>query len=209
MGLSQTVPPVVFPLSVNDMKAHSRIWLTTEDAVLQSYIQAATLAIQNEVRRSLVPQKWQLALDGFPSWDERHRDRSHLFTDRFQPIALPMPPVVSVDSFTYVDTNGVTQTLVLNTDFVFSNSGLPNKVLPGYNLNWPASARFYPDTVLINYSAGYPLTQLPDPLLSAIKLLAAGLYENRESAAQATQLQELPNGLAVIRLIGPYMQLKF
>ncbi len=96
---------------------------------------------------------------------------------------LPRPPLVSVDFVTYVDEDGVTQTLDPATYSVVTSN------IPGYlkTLNgWPAVKGNTPDCVNVTFTSGYPLPEnVPEVYKTAIKLMASFYYENRIPVAGA------------------------
>lgn len=83
-------------------------------------------------------------------------------------------------SITYIDTNGDTITLVEDTDYTVDESGLLTRIFPVFNSSWPTT-RGGRATVTVTWDAGYDdADSVPDELKAAIKLIVAGLYENRE-----------------------------
>lgn len=133
----------------------------TGDALLEAMIEAVTNRLDPAsggwLGRALRPQTWELRLCEFPSSD----------------IRLPYPPVTEVASVKYDDSNGVEQTLVLDTDYrVFGLGDMrETRVLPVYNGSWPA-ARYDSESVRIRYVAGYP-TGDTDAMPGAIKAAIA------------------------------------
>lgn len=109
---------------------------TTHDALLSALITAAREYAEHYTGRALAPQTLELALDAFP--DE---------------IDLPMPPVASITSITYVDTAGDTQTLATDK-YALSTYGDSRTVSLTYGNTWP-STRDIPDAVKVKYLTGY------------------------------------------------------
>jgi hypothetical protein len=97
-------------------------------------------------------------------------------------ILLPCGPVQSVTSVVYVDTAGVSQTLVVTTDYVVDTSAEPARIYPAYGCSWP-SARSQPNAITVTYVAGYGLAgaNVPEPLLDAMYLLIGDGYEFKQT----------------------------
>ena len=112
------------PIGLSDVEGQCRITdLSAEAATIELMIQAVRERAEQITRRSFVTQTWELTLDGFPF------DRN--------PINLPKPPLQTVDSIKYIDTDGNEQTL--DSGFYrVRNSGEPGSVQPLYGLwVWP------------------------------------------------------------------------
>lgn len=172
MTLIIETAPEAEVISLDEMKAHIRQDSdvgTAEDEVIESLISAATKKLDGRdglLGRCLVTQTWALRLDRF-SGD----------------ICLPLPPCQSVDSITYIDVAGATQTLAPE-NYQVAGIGSPDgaRVLPAYGGSWP-STRNVPEAIIVTFTAGYgdEGTDVPEQIRTAIKLHAAFLYANRES----------------------------
>jgi uncharacterized phiE125 gp8 family phage protein len=155
------------PLSADDLKAHLRISDSDYIAsLLPSYGSAAMQFVQDFTGRAVGVQTWDLVLDRFPC----------------DSITIPLPPLQTVDSITYVDESGVTQTWATDQYVVDTTGG---RVTPAFGVFYPAT-RDVINAVTIRFTAGYD-TDLPESIRCAMLLIAADLYENRE-AQQDTPL---------------------
>jgi uncharacterized phiE125 gp8 family phage protein len=196
--LTLVTPPAAEPILIADARAHLRLDATgsptpshPDDALVLSLVKAARQHLDGRdgvLGRALITQTWRLDLPEFPRSGEA--------------IALPLPPLVSVGSIAYTDTAGDTQTLsALLYDVVAGGWG-PGMVRPVHGAYWPAT-RAQSDAVRITFTAGYGAagSDLPAPLVAAMKLHLGVLYENREAAAPAV-LHAVP--FAYDALITPY-----
>jgi uncharacterized phiE125 gp8 family phage protein len=114
--------------------------------------------------RALMPQTWELRLDGFPTGV----------------IRLPYPPLISVTSVEYDDTAGVEQTLTEGTDYrVFSGGQGMAHIEPVYNTTWPI-ARCDTESVRVQYVAGYAAGETPAAIKAAIALGVKHLVSTSE-----------------------------
>jgi hypothetical protein len=90
------------------------------------------------------------ALDCFPSGD----------------IQLPRSPVTTVDSITYIDTAGATQTLPSSL-YSLDTYGLSRCIHLAYGASWPAT-RAVSNAVRIQFKAGWTAALLPKAMKQAI-----------------------------------------
>jgi uncharacterized phiE125 gp8 family phage protein len=110
---------------------------TTSDPDLTRLIIQARRAAERKTRCALITQTWDLSLDAFPSWELR----------------VPKPPLQSVTSITYVDTDGVTQTLAAD-QYLVDIKSQPGLITPAYGLVWP-STRAQSNAVTIRFICGF------------------------------------------------------
>lgn len=154
--LVRTVAPAVKALGLEDAKTHLRVDGEDSDARIQSLIDAVIAEVEGPrgVGLAMIAQTWRLSLDGFP-----------------EVIELPLGPVISVTSVTYVDAAGTTQTLSPGL-YQVSTASRPATVRPAYGLSWP-TARLDVGAVEVTFQAGYGATSdaLPPDLRSALRLL--------------------------------------
>jgi len=171
MGLIQTAAPATEPVTLAEAKSHLRVDGTDDDTLITELIKGARQLVEGNTGRSLITQTWRLTLDRFPRNDEA--------------IRLERPPLVSVESVTYVDTNGATQTMA-TSDYIVDTSHVQGEVALAYDKTWP-DARAQQNAVLVNYTAGYgAASAVPEALKAAIKLRLGDLYENREASVIGT-----------------------
>ncbi len=213
MGLKLTTPPASEPLSLTDVKRHLRVVETddTEDNYISDLMIAAreTCEIASG-GRAFLTQTWQLTIDAFPDTlglvrryatqqfpPNSYSLESFLIrglSDIGGPIYLPRPPLQSVASLKYIDTNGVLQTLDPAL-YVVDTNGEPGRIVPAYNTFWP-STRPIANAVQINFIAGYGAApaSVPRRMMTAMKFLVAHWYEHREAAGESS-LKEVPMGV--------------
>jgi uncharacterized phiE125 gp8 family phage protein len=112
-----------------------------------------------------------------------------------------------VVSVKYIDTFGVEQTLVQNTDYVVDTYGIVGHVRPAYGVGWP-TARDDFNTVKIRYTCGYgpAATDVPDLIREAI-ILMVGHWMNFQPAAESGSITRVP--YAVRDLLDRFTVYKF
>lgn len=183
--------PVLEPIDLEFVKAHSRITIGDGDAVTQLRLQAARAWIERYTGRAFMRQTWDLTIT-----DGEITDAG--------PILLPMAPVISVTSVTSYSTTGV-GTVMSNTLYFLDATSAPARLLLNDGATWPSGLRAH-NSLVVRYIAGYGTDgndpeQVPFEIRQAILLLAAEWNERIEAATDQT-LAEIPFGVRV--LIDPY-----
>jgi uncharacterized phiE125 gp8 family phage protein len=167
MSLARIVPPAVLPITLNELKAHARFDLSDEDALLVGYLRAAVDHIESSNGLALVAQTWRWVVDGFPlqccDW-----------------IRLPIVPVLTVSSITYLDGTGAQQTLDPG-DYQLSGDRITPKPP---STSWPATWHGL-DTVVITFDAGFGPDHnfVPEDLRQVVMMIAAYWFAQREVAS--------------------------
>lgn len=187
MGLSLVSAPTFGPLSLAEAKAQLRMEDdASQDTLINGLCRAALELVQNETHRALPTQTWDLVRPAFPCGV----------------LELPLPPVQSITSISYIDPTGATQTF---TDYVADlpagpKAG-PGRIAPSYGYSWPAT-RDQINAVRVRFVAGYgKAIDVPAPLMEAQRLLVTYWFDNRLPAGA-----QLPVELraALDQLIWPY-----
>ena len=169
MALQRITAPVLWPVSLADVKAHCRVDLSDDDALLQTLLEAATEMAEQATGRALMPQTWELSLEAFPPSSNTYS----------QAMVLTRVPVQSILSLSYTDAAGVIQTL-LPVDYLLNNCddfGFAT-VVPIFASLWPTEAR----DIKLRFVAGYAdASTVPSSIQQWIKLQVAAMYDNREA----------------------------
>jgi len=188
MSLTLVTAPVFEPVTLEYVKAQTRLDIDVDDELVRSYIEIARQWVEGQVKRGLATQTWDYAIDYRWPW--------RLGSYR---IDLPLNPVSSVTSITYVDTDGASQTLAANQYTVVARQH-GSYIVPAYNVTWP-DLRYVPSAITVRFVAGEAVDSIPGPLKHAIALIVAHWYENREASAPK-EFMEIP--LGVEAMISPY-----
>lgn len=171
--------PTIEPVTVTEAKLHARIDddLSEDDGLIASFIRAARHYAEAYQHRQLLTATWRLALDSFCATE----------------IELHYPPLQSVSSIQYSDLANVTQTLA-TSEYEVDIRSQPGRVRPVDGKVWPSTYLKF-NAVTITYVAGYSAAGLiPEPTKTAIKMLVAHLYENREASIDRA-LEHVPLGV--------------
>lgn len=205
MAWSVTTPPATEPVALADAKLHLRVDTTADDTLIASLIQAAREHVERVCQRALMPQVWTERRTTFPGTPDLQNIPGAPFGFLRVPnlvqqtILLVGGKVRVVDSVTYVDDTGASQTLD-PAAYITDLTTEPAQVVPAYGTSWPAT-REQPGAVAVQYQVGYAdANSVPAALKAAILLILADLYANRE-AAVGGPIVENP---AVSRLLDPY-----
>lgn len=191
-SLRVTVAPALDPILLAEAKAQCRIDTSDEDGLLAGFIIAAREHCEDETGRAFITQTMELKLDFDWPIDRCGNDC----------IVLPRPPhkTGAIESITYIDTNGVEQTLDAS-QYLFSEGDIFGCVRPAYGVTWPI-VRDQVDAITVTFVAGYGSNpgDVPEPIRQAVRLMIGHFNENREAVSAG---QETP--LAVERLLRKYL----
>ena len=160
-------PPAVEPISLGDLRDHLRLDDHSENPYLETLITAAREFLESRTWRAFITQTLQVKLDSF-----------------VESIRLSKPPLQSVMSITYLDTDGITQTADTSI-YTVDTSAQPGEVRLAYGQSWPL-VRGDHNCITIQYIAGYgdDPADVPEPLRLAVKHLAGFWWLNREATSK-------------------------
>lgn len=186
MSLRKLVDATVEPITLAEAKAHLRVTVSSEDALITALITAARTTCEERLRRTLIDTDWQLTLDAFPC-----------------ALPLRMPRVIAVESVEYVDSAGAPQTLA-GSEYQVDGESEPGWIVPAYGKAWPAT-REQANAVTVTYSCGYGVaaSDVPGPIKQWILLQIGALYANREAVVATPGIVAVDLGFAD-RLLDPY-----
>lgn len=170
--------PQTEPVTTAEAKTHLRVTDSNDDAYIDTLIKVARRMCERYAGVSFITQTRVVKLDHFPA----------CLTSE---IELPYGPIISMSGtdgatpantlgITYVDEDGDTETLTLNTDFYLDNHSDIPRVKPVDS--WPSDVddeRI--NSVSITYTAGYGAAAVVPPEVKQAMLLQIGsMYENRQ-----------------------------
>jgi uncharacterized phiE125 gp8 family phage protein len=230
MGIQLVTAATAEPLNLTLTKLHCRIEGDQDDEWFKLAIPTARELAETYLGRAIMKQQFLFALDSFP-------DSAGIFrkftTQQFSPqqysiesflirgvseiggpIYIPYPPLISLDSLKYTDTNGVVQTLAPSAYIVDSISE-PGKVTPAFNTFWP-QAQAIMNAVQITFTCGWGkiatgadpaqggiASDVPSSVRLAMLMAIQHWYENREAVNdKGSMMKEVPLGFN--SLLGQY-----
>lgn len=180
MTLTVKTPPATEPVSLSTVKDHLRIDTTDQDSALSNLIQAARERAERYLARALITQTLELRLDRFPSM-----------------IELPRPPIQSMDTITYIDPDGVEQTLA---SYDADTEGA--RIIPSHGSDWPTT-RVTVNAVTVTYTAGYgDAADVPEAIKQGMLVQIERMYDRHDTDYDKT--------LAMVSasLMWPYREVK-
>lgn len=185
MILKQTVAPAAEPVSLAEAKAHLRVDIDDDDDYISGLISAARQYVETATRRAFISQTWRLSLDRWPAGDA---------------IELRKPPLASVSSIVYRDSDGASTTWG-TSNYIVDTDSEPGRIVLADGASWPSVTLYPVNPIQVTYVAGYGAagSSVPQYLRHAVLLLVAHWYENREAILVGTIARDLP--LAVESLI--------
>lgn len=186
MTLVLVTPPASEPVLLADAKkqCHIDTTITADDTLITSYIVAARTYVENETGLGLLNQQWQYTADRFPHCNGV--------------IKLGRSPLVSVQSITYVDTNGATQTLATN-QYVADTGAKLGVIAPAFGVFWPPTPLMQHNAVTVNFTVGYAdVAHVPGTLYQAMLLLIGEYNINREASVDGMRANINPQIRALI-----------
>lgn len=153
-----------------EVKNYLKVDDSTDDALIATMLKAARQAVESRQNISTLTKTIVQKLERFPS-------SYKVATDYENVIKLLVYPVVNVSSITYLDENGVLQTLAQNLYEVDTYRGIIGEAVD----------EDFPDTYLslndvtITYTAGFgtAATDCPSDIRIAVLKLIANMYDNR------------------------------
>lgn len=161
------------PATLDEAKKQVKMEGTTlDDSYLTALITTSRKICEAYTGLSFVSQERTIKMDQFPI----NRRMIYSWSNH---IIVPYGPVISVDSFTYNDSDDVEQTLVEDTDFTVDDNSELCRLAPVDS--WPCSSGKM-NSVVIVYTAGF--AEFPGDLKTAMLRVLANLYEFRTDSLQ-------------------------
>lgn len=174
MSLVVVTAPSAEPVTLAEAKAHLRVDDLFSDAVITAMIVAARQLAESGTRRALMAQTWDFYRDEFPSWG----------------LIVPLPPLQSISSITYTDTNGASQTLATD-QYLVDPYREPGRITPAYGLAWPGT-RQQANAVKVRFVAGYTSATLVPQGIKSWMLLTIGNMSEHRTELEDGNYQALP-----------------
>lgn len=140
-------------VTIDEAKAQCRVFIADDNDYLNGLIDDATELVEREVcgHRQLISATYNLPI---ACWADR--------------IALPRPPLQSVDSVTYYDGNGDQQTVSTSSYLACTPWRQPGVIERAPNQVWPSHQWDRARPIYIQFTAGY------GPVTSVAGTIAAG-----------------------------------
>lgn len=180
MDVSLTTAPGERLVTLDEAKAQLRVpaAFVDDDAYINNLILAAETYLDGRggiLGRALVTQTWTGTID-------------NLFPDE---IKVPLPPLQSVTSITYVDGDGVQQTLADDQYQVITNVE-PGLIVPAFGVTWP-TVRCQRQAIAVEFVAGYgDASDVPMRIRQMALFLIGHWYTNRVPINIGSIVNDIP-----------------
>lgn len=158
---------------------------SVDGELLTTLIQAAREYAEEFTRRAFITQTWTAYMDRWPQtkdplgWWDGVREGS-IAMGQANSLTLPIGPLQSVTSVSTFDDDN-TETTFDAVNYFLNTTRTPGEIILNTEATWPVFTRNR-NGVKVVYVCGYGdnATDVPAPLRTAVKMLAAHWYENRE-----------------------------
>jgi len=193
-------------VATSDQKSFMRVDFSDDDTLIAELIKASQNVIETYINRAITTQTLSLFLDRLPFYSDIKLQEGVFtapdleYNSNF--IVLPKPPVTSVTHVKYYDNDNTASTFATTNYYVDTISDQARVVLKTGS-SWPTvSQTRNANAYEIKYVAGYGgASDVPEPIVQAIKLLTTHLYENRE-AVTSLSVNAIPYTIGA--LLQPY-----
>lgn len=168
--------PTSEPITTAEARQHLRIDTLDDGAEneaqeneLTRFIKAARYYLEQSTGRTFHEQTLEWVMD---RWPQDYVD-------------LPRAtPLIAISSLKWKDTAG-TETTVDPSNYIADTDSTPGRLVRAYGVSWPSTTLFPSNPIRIRYRAGLattsPVSEIGDEVKTAMLLLVAGMWENRET----------------------------
>lgn len=156
-----TTKPATEPLTLAEAKLQLRESSADFDTQITSQVIAARTAAESRTGRAMITQTWVATLSAFPREDT---------------ISLARPPVQSITSVTYLDSDDVRQTFAAS-NYTLDRFGR-GWVTLSEDAFWPSGVKEQAGSIEITFVCGYgaAASDVPGDLVNAVRLLLEDAY---------------------------------
>ena len=193
-------------VATSDQKSFMRVDFSDDDSLIAELIKASQNVIETYLNRSITTQTLSLFLDRLPFYsDIKLQEGIYTAPDleyNSNFIVLPKAPVASVTHVKYY-ANDDTASTFASTNYYVDTISQQARIVLKTGSSWPTVAETRnANAYEIKYVAGYGgASDVPEPIVQAIKVLTTHLYENRE-AVTSLSVNTIPYTIGA--LLQPY-----
>ena len=172
-------------------KSFMSVDFSDDDTLIAELVKASQNVIETYLNRAITTQTLELYLDRLPFYNDIDYPEGTFTAPDIEYnsnyIVLPKPPVASVTHVKYFDDSDTEYTYASSNYYVDTISEQARIVLR-QGKSWPTVTQTRnANAYVVKYVAGYGgASDVPEPIVQAIKLLTAHLYENREAVTSLT-----------------------
>lgn len=178
-------------VSLELAKKHLVIDHAVDDVLIAQIIGAATKYAEEICNRGFVVQTWEAVFRRFPV--SSCGEDTYLELKRGN--VIDPAPVI-----TYRDAAGASQTLASSV-YLVDDVSVPGRVRLAPDQEWPTIQNRW-DAVRVEYTVGWAADEVPEPIVQALLLLIAQMYENRTPEITGTIVSKIE--FSFNALLSPY-----
>jgi len=187
-SLTRQTQPAVEPVTLAEAKAHLRVDVSDDDALIGAIVKAAREFCEEYLDRTLVHTQWAMRADAFPPSGTAD-------------VELPRPPMAQAGTttavvLTYTLESGATATYS-TANYRVDRNATPGAVKTLYGQTWPAHL-IDDNSISVTWWGGYGAdgTSVPAAIRSAMLMVVSHLYEHRTAVAPG--MSEVPLGVKAL-----------
>jgi uncharacterized phiE125 gp8 family phage protein len=200
VALAAPALDVAEPITLARAKAHLKVVDPDEDDYISSLIVTAREMAEGRLNRTIV-QRRRVAY--FRAWGMTPPP-GYAWVGNGYPLHLLKPPVISVDNVGYIDASGAEVMLDATAFYMppVADDEMPRVELQSTLVPFLTTNRR--DAVRVYYTAGYPVGEVPTPIIQWMLLAIGTMYANRENEVVGATVAPLPDNFSRY-LLQPYM----
>ena len=168
--------PIVWPITVDELKLWAKIFNSAQDGLLQTIINGVTLQAERYTKKSFITKEYETKRDVFGDLDESPNPG---FTNLNNcPVVLRRSPFVKVESITYISDGS--PVVMPEADYQVATKEAYSQVYTTDSSSWPTIDTDVVQPITINFKAGFGETadDVPDDIKDAILAHATAVYKN-------------------------------
>lgn len=203
-GHRRVTGPATEPVTKTELKAQLRLddSDTSEDALLDLYIESARQSCEELFGLALITQVWRLTLDHWPNaqepwWDGvKQMAIGELSSSiRALEVTLPRYPLQSVDTLTVEG-----DSLTVGDLFIIDTQQQPGRMTLKFGKTAPVIETVTANAIEVEYTAGYgTAADVPSDLKLAILQMAASMYTHRGDECSAEDAMKMSGAYTVFK----------
>jgi uncharacterized phiE125 gp8 family phage protein len=175
------------PVCLEDMKTYLKVNTSSDDALIESLINACTSWSEKYSGRDFSPKTWELLID--------------CFADR---IELKRSPIDSITSVEHIVDGSFVLAGTVDVDFYLKKKIYASEILLFESKSWPTTTDDREQAIKVTFNTGQ--IDCLEQIEAAIKRCVAHLYRNRgdcceiEDAAKASGTTTILDSISIPRL---------
>lgn len=175
-----TTQPVIEPITASNVKDYARIDGSSENTLIEGFIEAVRGATEKFLGRALINQTITVSMDAFGFSNLVNVPRYLQLGNNGDIIELPRPPLVSITEVRTVAEDDITTTYASSNYYVRTNPE-PGQLVIKFGKTPPINTDRFHGGYEIEFIAGYGenVDDVPQAIRTGMAMWVADIYENR------------------------------